>query len=150
MTTTTFATAATIAAQYNIGFEPDSASPSHVSTAAIRMGEADSLASQLREAGFSEVSTARDNDDPTTGWVYVTIPADESETTTMSTANAATRILRTLQHAEDILREEGAESWIGVDADHLGCPVGEHERGLRTCPATELRDWARSVARDNR
>lgn len=56
---------------------------------------------------------------------------------------------RTLDEANDILRAEGALSWIGLtDPELLGCEADEHHLWLVTATENEIRTWAKSVAVD--
>lgn len=58
-------------------------------------------------------------------------------------------VVRTLEEANAILREEGALSWIGLeDEQQLGCTVAEQHEWLTTDSEAEIRSWARSVAGD--
>ena len=55
---------------------------------------------------------------------------------------------RTIEQAEQIIRANGAESWIGLtDKDELGCTREEHE-WLQTVDESELVGRAKSAATD--
>jgi len=53
--------------------------------------------------------------------------------------------------AEDIIAKEGAKSWVGLrDPELLGCSAEEHEEWLAHADPKEIREWARSVAGDEK
>ena len=56
---------------------------------------------------------------------------------------------RSLDQAHIILRAAGASDWIGASEDQLGVSQEEHEAWLCSAPATEVHDWAQSVATDH-
>ena len=56
---------------------------------------------------------------------------------------------RSLDQAHIILRAAGASEWIEADEDQLGVSHEEQDAWLCSAPATEIRDWAQSVATDH-
>lgn len=67
-------------------------------------------------------------------------------------AEIEARTLRTVEEGHEILRANGAPSWVDVyeagDVERLGCTTSEWEERMRTEDAEELAAWARSVAND--
>lgn len=58
-------------------------------------------------------------------------------------------MVRTIEQAEQIIRNNGASSWAELDdEDKLGCSREEHEAWLTTAPEADLIGWAKSVACD--